>query len=296
MTGDQASIVSALICRAHVGMAIKCLGSLLQQVVGIEALQIHDDGSLREEDVTRLTEALGHVKIIRRAEADQELAGKLKPFPTLAKIRQSFPLMLKLLDGPLLAPGAIFAFSDSDVFYHQRVENPFSLARHQKNAVFMQDRAPSYSMRSWQLLLRSGLRLPKKVNTGLIAFRREELDLDFLEHLFQWSGFHAIPGMREQTAWAALGERSGCAVFDQSQVRVMRAGELQDSLAIGHYTARTRHILDQIHAAPSMSQQSPTILRVLDAGQASAFDLFRYEVGRVVARGMPKSIQPVSSG
>ena len=286
-------IVSTLLCSAHVDMAIECLNSVRRRCVAAMpiGIRIHDDGSLRESDRDKLMEGLGRgVEIIRREQGDERMRERLHKHPRLADLRASFPLALKLLDAPLWDESSHdnFRFVDGDILFLQRLVDPLALPI-DADAVFMQDRESSYSLRSWQLARSRRLRLPLKINSGIISFRRRVYDLDFLEWFVGQKSHCAIPGMVEQTAWAAMGFRApqGCLVLDPARVRVMRKYEDCSALAIGHFTARTRHLLADFLArnpAADREDSEPVMLAQIAPDECRFADLFRYEVRRLAAR------------
>ena len=49
----NAMIVSSLVCHSHVRMAIDCLGSLQRLCISPLQFQIHDDGTLTDDDCAR---------------------------------------------------------------------------------------------------------------------------------------------------------------------------------------------------------------------------------------------------
>ena len=267
-------------------MAARCLGSLKRQCASPLRFQIHDDGTLTDDDVAVLTEALSPVCIVRRDEADQRMHGLLRRHPHALALRSKLPLALKLFDAVLLGSEEPFAFCDSDVLFLLPVVNPFVLPAQDTHAVFIEDREHSYSMRSWQLAFSPRVALPDRINTGMICLRRERYDLDLLDW-FVGKRMHAgIPTMMEQTAWALLGQRIGCRKFDPRQIRIMRGHESDDGLVAGHFTARTRHLLDEYftRSQDASANQEPVQVDTIPSGQCTALSLGMYETRRIVNR------------
>ncbi len=281
-----AATVSSLVCHAHVPMATRCLGSLKRRCASPLRFQIHDDGTLTDDDVAVLTEALSPLCIVRRSEADQRMHELLRRHPHALALRSKLPLALKLFDAVLLSSEEPFAFCDSDVLFLRSVVNPFVLPAQDTNAVFIEDREHSYSMRSWQLAFAPGVTLPDRVNTGMICLRRNRYDLDLLDW-FVGKRMHAgIPTMLEQTGWALLGQRIGCRKFDPRQIRIMRGNESNDGLVAGHFTARTRHLLDEYFAQSqqTFADQEPVHVGTIPSGKCTALSLGMYETRRIVNR------------
>jgi hypothetical protein len=280
-------VVSTLICHRHVEMAIDCLGSLQRLCVSPIRFQIHDDGTLTDDDCAILTDKLSPACIVSREEADQRMNELLRRHSHASALRLQLPLALKLFDAVMLSPGETFAFCDSDVLFLRPVMNPFVLPDDRStNAIFMEDRVHSYSLRSWQLAFSPRVRLPSRVNTGMVCLRKAQYDLDLLDWFVGKRRHAAIPTMVEQTAWALLGQRIGCRKFDPQQIRVMRSGESSDELVAGHFTARTRNLLPHfVERARAVSvDDQPVTVGTIDPGRCTALDIALYEGQRIACK------------
>lgn len=243
--------------------------------------RIHDDGSLIGEDHDRLL-LHSDVEIVTRQESDDCMEPILRNFPACRNLRKVLPYALKLLDTILLSPTDNYAYIDSDVLFLRRFHNPFCAESYASKAVFMRDRENSYCVRSWTCALNRRIRLPNRLNAGLIVFHRSMFDLDLIEWFLSNPATNAIPSMREQTTWAILGKRVGCEMFDESQVRVMREKEPDEELIVGHFTAKTRFMLPEyvkrsLQADPNAT---PATLRTKPCGTCSATQIVGYEIRR----------------
>lgn len=270
-----------LLCHRDVDMALACLDSIRRLCTPKIRFRIHDDGSLNGEDHDRLS-LPGDVEIITRQEADDRMEPMLRNFPACRKLRTDLPFALKLLDTILLSPTDNFSCIDSDVLFLSRFHNPFCAETYASKSVFMRDRENSYSIRSWTYAFTPRIRLPSRLNAGLIVFHRSLFDLELIEWFLSMPAANAIPSMREQTTWAILGKRAECEIFDESQVRVMRENEPDEELLAGHFTARTRFLLPRyvdrsLHADP---KASPATLRTKPCGTCSATQIVWYEIRR----------------
>ncbi len=294
---DVTTTITSLVCHAHVPMAAQCLGSLQQLCASPLRFQIHDDGTLTDGDIAFLEEKLSPAKIVRRDEADQRMHELLRGRPHAWALRSRLPLALKLFDAVLLSSGETFAFCDSDVLFLRPVFNPFVLPNDETNAVFMQDREHSYSLRSWQLASSPRVTLPSRINTGMICLRSDSYDLELMDW-FVGKRLHAgIPTMLEQTAWALLGRRIGCRKFDPQQICVMRGGDSNKELVAGHFTARSRHLLDDFrHLSGDLSGEcEPVRVGTIPSGRCTALNLGMYETRRIVNR-IAGAFLPARSG
>jgi hypothetical protein len=241
--------VASLVCHAHVDMALACLGTLLTHSVEPLHLRIHDDGSLTATDRDRLMQGLPGSVIVLAKEAEDTVLPLLARYPECLAFRARSVLARKLLDVPLLSTGE-FAFCDSDVWWFRPFEGLSQSLQPAVQAVFMKDNQEAYSLRPWDLIGPRAVRVPSRVNTGLILARTSILDLDFLEWLLglKLPAFSRFPLWAEQTCWAALGQRAGCRLWDPQQVQVIQdAGCLGQPLTAGHFTSEVRSLMPSRH-------------------------------------------------
>jgi len=231
--------VATLLGHAQVPMAVRCLSSLLRLSAERLSLAIHDDGTLGESDRERLRAALRDPEFIARAEADARVEALLDRHPRTLRFRQENPLALKLIDGPLLEPGPVYRYCDSDVLFLRPFWGLFEMPA-DLDAVFMADSQNAYALRSWQLLGDRRLRLAGRVNTGLIVFRRQMFDLDRIEHVLARvrPGFAAV--WLEQTCWAALAGPIRTALFHPRQIAFPRAQRERGAPVALHFISPLR--------------------------------------------------------
>jgi len=123
--------VHSLLGRRHVGMCLWSIKSLLHFAGKQYRIILHDDGSLTEKNIRQLEHHLVNVKVIRKFDADGQVAGMLKSYPealgyrfgTLAQTewgRRLSVFSLKLLDFNLLATAAKILVLDTDVLFFSR--------------------------------------------------------------------------------------------------------------------------------------------------------------------------------
>lgn len=272
--------VAVLLGSAHVEMALACLGSLGAYSLEPLGLRVHDDGSLTAGDRERLEERLGEVRFVSRAEADDRLAAVLARRPALARFRAANPLGLKLIDAPLLADSGELFYCDSDVLFLRPFRGLFRWPSPAAGAVFMRDVQNAYSVRSWHFLLHRRLRLPARVNTGIVSFRADRYDLELVEWYLSRHGFQLAPVWAEQTCWALLGERAGCWAVDPGQVAL--AGQAAPGDPVGlHFVSPARHLLPaRLAGAPDRRGEPPEAIRFLPVSRLRAWGLARTELLR----------------
>ena len=267
--------VHGLVCHRDVDMALVCLGSLLKFSVQPLHLVIHDDGSLTPKDVEKLLNNLTGSSIIFRHEADELLNQLLKQYPNCYNYRYKNVLSLKLLDVPLLSQSD-FAFCDSDILFMQPFEAMFRWFNDNTSALFMKDYVDAYSMLPWHLLGNNKLKLPAKVNSGLIFFRKAAYDLDFVEWFLGQEQFRHKIGWLEQTCWAALGHRVGCQQWNAEQITLIRPNtSLSNNLVAGHFVKEVRYRLGEFASATEAltATKSPVLVETITPPDCNLLEL-----------------------
>jgi hypothetical protein len=284
--GEPPRIVATLLGHSHVEMALACLASLLRYSAEPLHLHIHDDGTLNPEDLDRLRQELGRPTIVPRSEADARVEEILTRRPALRAFRQSNPLALKLIDVVLLAGEDDLAYCDSDVLFLRPFSGLFQVRGPETGAVFLSDRQNAYSVRSWHLLRHRRLALPRRVNTGVLQFRTWHYDPDLLEWYFSRPEFGFAPVWAEQTAWALLGQRAGCRLWDPRQLRLPVPGHQEPGDAVAlHFVSPLRSLLPSIlERAADRTGESPVPVETVPARRCHAWNLAWTEARRRLAR------------
>jgi len=271
-------------------MAILCLGSLQRLSAEPVMLRLHDDGSLDGRDRERLNLELGEPEIVPRAEADERTSDLLVNRPALRAFRQANPLALKLVDAMLWA-GDELNYCDNDVLFLRPFTGLFHhLPESGPGALFMTARQNAYSLRSWHLLRYPRLRPPRRLNSGLIAFRAEGYDSDLLEWYFSRPELGFAPVWMEQTAWALLAGQVPCRLLDPLQVRIPFPGETPSAetaestgIVALHFVLSVRSLLAD-YEDDSMAGGEPVVIRSLPAEPCSVLDLATTELLRRLSR------------
>jgi len=279
--------VATLLGHAQVEMALACLGSLLRYSADPLHLRIHEDGSLDRQDRERLARGLGDPEFVPRAEADARVEDLLARRPALRAFRQRNPLALKLIDIPFLAGAAAdgdLAYCDSDVLFLRPFAGLFRFPGPETGAVFMSDRQNAYSLRSWHLLARPRLALPCRVNSGVLLFRARSFDPDLLEWYLARPEFGFAPVWIEQTAWALMGQRAGCRLWDPRLLRLPEPGEPGDAVAL-HFVSPLRGLLSGfLEGAGDRTGEPPVPVGTVPARRCRPWDLAWTEARRRLAR------------
>ena len=275
--------VATLLGHAHVEMALACLGSLLRYSADPLTLRVHEDGSLTAEDRERLREGLGAPELVPRDEADQRVEAALAGRPALRTFRRNNPLALKLIDIPLLAGDGDLAYCDSDVLFLRPFSDLFRFPA-AAGAVFMSDRQNAYSVRSWHLLTQPRLALPCRVNSGILHFRTRFFDPDLLEWYLSRPELGFAPVWSEQTAWALLGQRAGCHLWDPRLIRLPGGGGEENAVAL-HFVSPLRGLLPGfLERAADRAGEPPVAVGTVPARRCRPWDLAWTEARRRLAR------------
>jgi hypothetical protein len=285
----EPTVVCSLLGTRQTDLAITCLGSLQRNSVEPVRFQLHDDGSLQLRDMERLCNELKQPVFVSRADADERVAAYLTRYPALASIRRSNPYLLKLLDTVLLSDREQIAFCDTDVYFTRPFSGLFTFPSPSAAACFMMDLQNAYSVRSWHIL-QYDLRLPRRVNSGLILFRKSLFDLDLLEWFFSRKELHASYFWVEQTAWGLLGGITESWLYDVSQVDIVpEVRPMPEGRIALHFTSFVRNRLGEVLNKPQNMDLPPEAIRFKPTERLTALEMFNAEVSRRVRRYIGKA-------
>jgi len=232
-------------------IARKCLGSIKTFTRHPLTFAIHDDGTLHAAARAQLEEVLGPCQFIDRAAAGDAIAERLARYPRCTRFRHEHLFGLKLFDIPLLA-GSRVIYCDTDILFTRPLLCPDYFLGNGPRFVAMRDLQESYAVRmaQWPILQRSGITLASRVCAGMISFDPAVLDLDYVEWLLGIDEEHGLfDGFRfwaEQTIYAALAVRAGCAWIEPRQCLIAERAPLQrrELPAIVHFAGFYRPLLD----------------------------------------------------
>lgn len=281
------NIVRTLICHKDVDTALPCLKSLLDQSRDVIQLLLHDDGTLTEKDAEVLLQSLPGSSILSRKEADLRMEEILKNHPRCLRLRSDYPLSLKLLDVALLSEGDL-TYCDTDILFFRSFSGIPSLTA-QASAIFMSDPNEAYALRPWHLTPFGPLRLPASVNTGIICFRKNAYDLDYVEWMWNQTAlqqaFKKTMCWAEQTCWAALGARTDCSLLSTEQFQVVGASwKPQPGTIAGHFVTSYRSRLPEYFQNTNANSGSVSLLQIIPAKKCGIFRLAAHQAARRTRR------------
>jgi hypothetical protein len=234
------------------------MGSVIQLSADPVHLVIHEDGSLTQEDRTKLAANFPGLRIIDRVDADLIMADRLSGHPHAWSFRQRSVWGLKLLDVVLAEPGLCF-YIDSDIRFFHPFRGLFVEEATAGRCVFLTDTVwHAYSIRPWHLIDGRQLQVAAGINTGLTLCDPGVFDLDFVNWFLGQPDWRVIPAWTEPTCWAALAMRSsGHAVHPLQMTNLYPATKLTGKFLGGHFLSAYRS--QWISLLESSSQQSVSL-------------------------------------
>jgi hypothetical protein len=175
-------------------------------------IHIHDDGTLSDHAIDELSRLFEGIKIVRRGDADAEMAQTLSMYPRCAEYRAAHPLGIKCFDIPHMAKGNRFLLLDSDVLFFKRPDQILEWAADDNDVRiwFNQDPQEPSSLSSEQCRSDLGFELWSQVNSGLCLLHKDAIRFSNFE---QWLELGAIKNgiawRTEQTLLALGASRHG---------------------------------------------------------------------------------------
>jgi glycosyltransferase involved in cell wall biosynthesis len=206
------------------------------------ALCIHDDGTLKPEQMRELAWQFPAARIIPRAEADALVEPLLAAYPRCREFRRTNPLAPKIFDFAAFARSSRILLLDSDILFFR--EPAELLARiedidYRLNTV-NGDVASAYTTTPEIARDRAGVQLIERFNSGLGLIHRDSLPLDWLE---EFLGLPDIIGhfwRIEQTLFALCSSRWGVEPLPP-EYAVHLAGSVAGA-PCRHYVGAIRHL------------------------------------------------------
>lgn len=263
--------VHSLVGAAQVELALKCLGSLVAAVPFPIRLVLHDDGSLGPAGRARFNGEFGDAcEFVDRQRAGEQVAERLRAHPRCARFRAEHLFGPKLFDVPLLSTGRVI-YADTDVLWTRPLDCPAYFAGRGAAFVVMQDLQEAYAVRlaHWPRMRKRGIRLASRFCAGLMSLEPSALDLDYVEWLLGVDAADDLFGgfrfWAEQTIYAALAARAGCAWIDPRECVVAhhRNFARAQHAAIIHFAGFSRDLFADRYRAlefPPLGRAAPQIL------------------------------------
>lgn len=174
--------IHMLVCRRDFEMAM--ISAMMMNVLGGKGhcFIFHDDGSLDDDLEKRLYQSLPGSKIIRRKTADKILKKDLSEYPAMLEFRRKQVLALKLIDIPFFSEYERIGYIDADILFFQY---PAAFSRQLNDSadlnIFNKDISNAYITDRVLIEEKSGVKLPKRINSGLWVMNRKVFDFGMIE-------------------------------------------------------------------------------------------------------------------
>ncbi len=221
-----------------------CLWSLARVSGCNLAPFIYDDGSLTNEQRSRLCDLFPHTQVVSNETVRQTLHSLLPAtsYPFLHERWRNYPHIRKLINPHLGSTGAKLVM-DSDLLFFRRPQFLLDWLEHPNQPLHAVDSETSYGYPMEALVRLAGAPLDPLVNVGLAGLRSESLDWDRIEFwvrsLLQAHGTHYV---LEQALTAMLVAGQSCAVAPAADY--VTCPELPEALhrqaVMHHYVAGSK--------------------------------------------------------
>jgi hypothetical protein len=208
------------------------------------ALCIHEDGSLADTELAKLSEHFPGARIIRRTEADAKLTYILHDFPRSLQFRRANVFGPKLFDPVAFLESDRLALFDSDLLffaeptvYLQRLEDP----QYRRNT-FNADNEFSYTVEPEMVRRQIGQQLLPLVNAGLALIHRDSIRWQWIEEFLGLPDLlNGHPWRIEQTLYALCSSRFGVELLPEEYSIRLVSGI--GKRPVRHYVGSIRHLM-----------------------------------------------------
>lgn len=210
-------------------------------------LVLHVQGKVTARVPSRLRAHFPNARIIMQPSADREVERWLNEHGLLRLLtaRRSSPFMMKLTDFPLLSESIHLLTLDTDlIFFRRPTELLGASLEPSLVSLFQRDVSSTYNISGERALSDLGVKLAPRVNTGIMLFPRESLDLTRCEDYLAHPDVARPSGWIEQTLYALCASEQGRVTFlpDSYLVSLEEADGLDD-LVVRHYAGPSRPLL-----------------------------------------------------
>jgi len=172
---------------------------------------LHDDGTMTDQDISDLRRYFPDATVIRRRQADEELAAALGGHPVCRENRLKHHWFLKVFDTRHYATHDHYVVMDSDIVFFRRPDFLLQwIARRPSEFWFMRDTREKYALAREEIEKLMGFPLWQKVNSGLDLMYRPEARLEQAERFLTLCAPQAREyQFLEQTMFAVTGSAWG---------------------------------------------------------------------------------------
>ena len=240
---DGSCEIHVLTCERDWLDLIWCLKSFFSVCEVRFRLCIHDDGSVRPEELSALGSHFPDARVIRRSEADETVGRMLRDHPRCNALRGSNKLALKVFDFLAYLESDRLFLLDSDILFFRR---PNVLLQRLTDRAYAlnslnRDWAMGYSVEPETM--RGSLDFPfqSHINSGLGLIHKASYDLGDFERWLEIPGILSHPHRIEQTLVALASSKFGHEFLPEEydvRLKQTKPGEI-----VKHYTGPIRHLM-----------------------------------------------------
>jgi hypothetical protein len=228
-------------------------------------LILHWNGDAHAKAWRRLRLHFPNALLVTQAHADREVAEYLRRrgFARLARARAQSPFMLKLTDFPAFARARQVVVLDGDVLFFARPAELVGACERPASAfVFQRDPETNYNLSPERARAELGVPLAPRVNTGIMVYPREALDLGLCEQYLEHPEVARPSGFIEQTLYALQASARGAvSYFPDSYLVHLGAGLPYDGVIARHYAGLSRPLLTEEGMPRLANQFAPGLFR-----------------------------------
>jgi len=238
-------------------MSLSCLKSFCAHCKDDYKLIILEDGTLTISDKDVLQKSLHKLTIVSDSDTREQVSDLIYKYPYISKYRKSKQVLArKLIDIPLLSKED-YCYIDSDIYFIRDFSGINRTLIENEDFVNMQDYQNAYFLSFYELhLSKNRIKLPAKVNTGMLFVRKNKFSLDIIENylkLFELNFTKPKPvdswryNLIEQTCWAALSTHINSYYWDPRQVYIpINKNVITKNTIALHFVSRLRHLFEKI--------------------------------------------------
>ncbi|MEM1059134.1 MAG: hypothetical protein AAGK14_07785 [Verrucomicrobiota bacterium] len=190
-------------------------------------LVLHDDGTLPPEANTLLQSIFPNARLVSRREADDKMARVLAPYAKCQAYRLLHPAALKVFDAAQFCHTQRFILLESRMLFEGLPQAALDWATAQeedRRCLFLPGRDQATPLPSGEARQKLKIQVAPNLETGLVLYWRDALDLPFCEL-----------ALRETSLGSAPADKIGPALLILCASRDQRAAALPEERSVLHY-------------------------------------------------------------
>lgn len=208
------------------------------------SLCIHEDGTMRPDDLATLRRHFPQARVIERQAADEQARRLLADFPRCLQFRMTNLLAPKVFDFLAQLQSDRMLLLDSDVLFFceptallHAIEDP----SYERNC-FNADVASAYTVDPNIVAKNGGFELKPRINSGLALIHRNSLPIEWVEEFLGYAGLLNGHFWRvEQTIYAVCSSKFGVDLLPEEYSVHLDPGI--NSAPSRHYVGEIRHLM-----------------------------------------------------